>query len=201
MPLAVLAQRLELGQALDRRARFARSPVSAMPSAFCSVRIGERRAGVRLEGGWSAASLSAFFCARRSAALAGHAGEHLGDMADADRRPCALELAGHVEQAAEIAGEQRVGAGRRDIRGLVAHHLVGDLRILDAERAAEAAAHFGARQLGELRPVDRAQEKARLLLDAELAQARAGIVIGRGAVIARGDAAHPLMSVRKETSS
>ena len=34
--------------------------------------------------------------------------------------PSPRQLAGHVEQAAEIAGEQRVGAGRGDVRGLLA---------------------------------------------------------------------------------
>ena len=57
----------------------------------------------------------------------GHAGQHLGDVAHGDRAALALELAGHVEQAAEIAGEQRVGAGGRDVGRLVADHLVGDL--------------------------------------------------------------------------
>ena len=57
-----------------------------------------------------------------------HAGQHLGDVAHLDRAALALQLAGHVHQAAEIAGQQRVGAGRRDVGGLLADHGVGDLR-------------------------------------------------------------------------
>ena len=40
----------------------------------------------------------------------GHAGQHFGDMAHLDRRALALQLAGHVHEAAEIAGQQRIGA-------------------------------------------------------------------------------------------
>ena len=66
-------------------------------------------------------------------------------------------------------------------------------RILDAEGAAEAAADLRSRQLGQPQALDRRQQLARLLLDAELAQAGAGVVIGDGAVEARrhaGNAAH-----------
>src|SRR6185503_306951 len=39
----------------------------------------------------------------------GHSCQHLGDVADSDRRSLALELARHVHQAAQVTGEQRVG--------------------------------------------------------------------------------------------
>ncbi len=54
--------------------------------------------------------------------MAGHVGQHLGDVAHPHRAAQALQLARHVEQAAEIAGQQRVGAGRGDIGRFVAHH-------------------------------------------------------------------------------
>ena len=87
----------------------------------------------------------------------------------------------------------QIGAGRLDVGDLVAHHLGRDLRILDAEGAAEAAADLGIRQLVELQPAHAREQPARLLLDAELAQARAGIVVGgarRQARLDRLDAAH-----------
>ena len=73
----------------------------------------------------------------------GHAGQHLGDMAHLDVGAAARQLAGHVHQAAEIAGEQRRGAGRLDIAGLLVDDGVGDLGIFDREGAAEAAADVG----------------------------------------------------------
>src|SRR5579885_3190237 len=105
-------------------------------------------------------------------------------MAHAHAPALALQLAGHVEEAAEIAGEERVGAGGGDIGGLLRQHLVGNLRILDADGAAEAAADLGARQLREPEPLDAREQPARLRLDAELAQPRARIVVGDGAVVA-----------------
>src|SRR4051812_18345189 len=48
----------------------------------------------------------------------GHAGQHFGDMAHLYRAALALQLAGDVHQAAEIAGEQGVGAAGDDVRGL-----------------------------------------------------------------------------------
>ena len=67
-------------------------------------------------------------------------------------------------------------------------HAVGDLGILDAEGAAEAAADLRRSASPSSVSPPLRQEPARLLLDAELAQARAGIVIGGDAVVARGDA-------------
>ena len=65
-------------------------------------------------------------------------------------------------------------------------HGVGDVGILDAERAAEAAADLGVLHLRQRQPVDGGQQLARLRLDAELAQARAGVVIGDAAGIEAG---------------
>src|SRR3546814_9785618 len=55
----------------------------------------------------------------------GHAGQHLGDMAHLYAAALALQLAGHVEQAAHVAGQQQPGAGGGDIGGLAAD-AVGD---------------------------------------------------------------------------
>ena len=93
----------------------------------------------------------------------------------------ALQLAGHVHQAAEVAGKQRGRAGRGDRFGLLLDDGVGDVGILDAERAAEAAAHIGVLQFDQLQSGDRFQEPPRLVADGKLAQARAGVVIGHRA--------------------
>ena len=55
---------------------------------------------------------------------------------------------------------------------------VGDVGVLDAERAAEAATDVRVRKFGERQAVDRLEQTARLVADAELAQARARVVIG-----------------------
>ena len=102
--------------------------------------------------------------------LVGDAGQYLGDMASLDAAADAGQLAGDVQQAAEIAGEHRIGTGRDDLGGLVADHFVRDFRVFDAERAAKAAAHFGIGQLSEAEPINRGEELPRLRLDPELAQ-------------------------------
>ncbi len=107
---------------------------------------------------------------------------------DANAEP--RQLSGDVEEAPEIAGEQCFGAGRGDLGRLVRHHLVGNLGVFDAERAAEAAAHFRTRQLGEAQPLDRGEQRARLRLDPELAQPGTAVMIGRAALPARRHPGH-----------
>src|SRR5215813_14249919 len=69
-----------------------------------------------------------------------HAGQDLGHVARLHLRPAPAELAGHVQQAAEVAGQQRARAGLLDILGFLGDEPVGNLRIFDAEGPAEAAA-------------------------------------------------------------
>ncbi|KGD58099.1 hypothetical protein DP49_5025 [Burkholderia pseudomallei] len=107
-------------------------------------------------------------------------------MIDAHRAALALEPPADVHQAAEIAAREHGRAARGDVRGLVGHDLRRDLRILHAERAAEAAAHFGILHFGQRDAFDAREQRARLRLDAEAAQARAGVVIGERALGHRG---------------
>src|SRR5687767_14732986 len=110
--------------------------------------------------------------------LVGHAGQHLGDVARLDLAARALQLARDVEQASHVGRQHDIGAGRFDIGNLVLHHAVGDVGELDAERAAESAARLAVRQFLERQPAHLLQQFARLALDLQLAQGRAGIVIG-----------------------
>ncbi len=89
--------------------------------------------------------------------IIGHSGQHLGDVARLDTEALPGELAGDVEEATEVAGEHGIGAGRGDLGRLVGHHLIRDFRVFDAERAAEAAAQLGLRQLAERQPADRGE--------------------------------------------
>ena len=54
----------------------------------------------------------------------------------------ALQLARHVQEATEVARQQRIGAGGGDIGRFFAHHGIGYFRIFHSEGAAEAAADF-----------------------------------------------------------
>ncbi len=101
-----------------------------------------------------------------------------------------LQLARHVHQAAEIAGEQGVGAGRDDLVALARDDRVGQFAVFDREGSAEAAADVGLVELDQAEAFDAGEQLARLVMHAELAQARAGIVIGGDAGKARRDAGH-----------
>ena len=130
-------------------------PARIRPSAFCRLASAERVVRVLLEG--VAGGLHQRGSLRSGAPIGGVSSVMPASTSATwrtrDRLAAARQLAGHVEQAAEIAGEQRVGAGARRCRPPCrATMRVGDLRIFDAEGAAEAAADFGARQLAERQP-------------------------------------------------
>ena len=163
--------------------RLAASPGATLASARCScVSPSAARALSLKAGDVDFMGVIGALADRRIAELAG---QHLGHVAHGDFAALAGQLARHVHQAAEVAGQQHVGAGRRDLLRLALDDGVGDLGILDRERAAEAAAHLRIGQLDQLQALDRAQKPARLLADAELAQARAAVVIGGAGLRAR----------------
>src|ERR1700739_2580252 len=98
-------------------------PVLTMPSAVCSVASSSAPATLALKAwlvGCTAVSLPLSLPRGLGhggrGGLCGRVREHLGDVADADGLAAPRQLTGHVEEAAEIAGEQRIGAGPRDIR-------------------------------------------------------------------------------------
>ena len=104
--------------------------------------------------------------------LISHAGKHLRDMPRFNSRSLAFQLAGHVHQAAEIAGKQGSCARRVDIARFLLDDGVGDVRIFHAKCAAEAAADVGVLHFDELQSLDGSKQCARLGLDAELPQTR-----------------------------
>ena len=93
------------------------------------------------------------------------------DLSGLDAPALAIELAGHVQQTAQVPGQNRFRTGCDDIGCLVGDHLVRDLRVFDAERAAKAAAYLGTRQFRQPQPGNRGEELPRLVLDPKLAQA------------------------------
>src|SRR5271166_4479196 len=107
-----------------------------------------------------------------------HAGQHLGSMHDAHRASIPGELARDIHQTAKIPAKQQIGAGALDGFCLFANDGVGDVRIFHAEGAAETTANVVARQRLQLQALNRGQQSAWLFENAQLAQARAAIVIG-----------------------
>ncbi len=110
-------------------------------------------------------------------------------MADLHVGSHAAELAGDVHEAAEVARHQRAGAALHHGRGLALDDGVGQLAVFHREGAAEAAAHVGVLGFDEVEAPHGAEQAPRLLADAELAQARTGVVVGHRAVEGGIDAA------------
>ena len=145
---ADVAQRLELRQRGARGAASGGEARRAPPtSARCSCGSASAARALSLKAGDGCTGAHAALADRRLGELAG---QHLGHVAHGDLAALARQLAGHVHQAAEIAGEQQVGAGRGDVLGLALDDGVGDVGILDREGAAEAAAHIGIGHLDQL---------------------------------------------------
>src|SRR5262245_50643297 len=99
-------------------------------------------------------------------------------MSDLDPSTSAMDLSCDVQQAAEISRQHCLGAGRGDICFLRAAPLVADVGVLDAQGAPEAAAYLRTGEFRQAEPADRREQPARLVLDPELAQPRAPVVIG-----------------------
>src|SRR5690606_17207446 len=116
------------GSASAALARFSMKPTRTCPSA--SWRLGSTSACLALSLNvlvWTSIASACRLADRRR--LVGHAGEHLGDMAGVDADVVALQLAGHVHQAAEVAGEQGAGAARGNAARLLLDDRVRDVRI------------------------------------------------------------------------
>ena len=168
------------GRRSAARARPPTQPASILASASCSGGSAIARVALRRNSS-VVASVAALTLAGSPIGGRGEvARQHLGDVPDLHGRALALEPAGDVEQAAQVAGQHEGRPGARDVGRLVGHHLGRDLGVLDAEGAAEAAADLGGRHLGELEAAHAGEEAARLALHLELAQAGAGVVVGGG---------------------
>ena len=111
-------------------------------------------------------------------------------MADGDARAVPGQLAGDVEEAAEVAGDDGRRSARGDALRLRRDDRARDVAVLDGEGAPEPAAHVRLVQFDEGQPLDAGEEPARLRPDAELAQPRAGVVVGDGAVKGGVDGRH-----------
>ncbi len=73
----------------------------------------------------------------------------------------ALHPPGQMQQAAEIAADQRVGTGGRCVGDLVVGHALGDVGIFHAEQSAEATAHLAVGQLADCQTFDGREQGVR----------------------------------------
>ena len=90
-------------------------------------------------------------------------------MLDADGGAAAVQAAADVEQAAQVAADDAVGAGRFDRGQLAIEHAARDRGVLHGEEAAESTALLLLAD-GRLRhAVDAVQERQRLVTHAEAA--------------------------------
>src|SRR5690606_23879585 len=107
------------GRASAAALRFSMKPLRTKPMAFCRFGSSSARLAFALKSREvacivflrNAGSGAVRLADRRLAKLAG---QHLGHMARLDPAAASLELAGHVQQAAEVSRQQQVGAAFLD---------------------------------------------------------------------------------------
>ncbi len=103
---------------------------------------------------------------------------NLGQVHGPDGEPGAGERALQLHEATGVDRDHRARAGAHDGVDLGARHGAGDFVELDGERAAESAALFGDVHLAQLEAAHVPEQAARAVLDVELAQRVAAVVIG-----------------------
>ena len=173
-------QRLELGKRrLDPRAAGDEAGRNVGERRL-QRRIGERGGDARLEGG------RPLHGAPRDAAWA-IGGSPISPAStsatcrQATGEPCRDSLPATFIRQPSSPDSTSSGADAIDVGRLCRDHGVGDVGELHREQPAEAAASFGAGHLDQLQALHGGEQAARLLLDLELAQARAAVVIGDAA--------------------
>ena len=89
---------------------------------------------------------------RRGSAASAHDARISARCSGRTRQPAPPQAAADVHQARAVAGADAVRARRDDRRQLLVEHRRRDVGVLDGERAAEAAALLGLREVDELEP-------------------------------------------------
>ena len=103
--LCVVAQLVEFGQCLGGRRPSADEARPDLVDRLLELAIPQCVVRICLEGRGGNLHRVLLSPDRR---LIGHAGQHLGDVANLDIRSLPLQLASHVHQAAKVAGKQHV---------------------------------------------------------------------------------------------
>src|SRR2546430_6967740 len=89
-----------------------------------------------------------------------------------------VHRAAQVRQASGIVRDHAVHPRGVDVRELSLEYAVRDLRVLEAERSPEPAADRGLRHLRDLDAGDLAEQRPRVLMNAEDVRGLTGVVIG-----------------------
>ena len=125
----------------------------------------------------------------------GLVGEDLREVQREDGFAFAGEPAADLQQAGRVRRDDVIGAGPGQRAALHLDHRGGDHRELGGEEAAEAAAGLAFLGLDELEALDRAEQLARLFLEAELAEGVTAVMVGdllgeRGADVGHAELVH-----------
>ena len=152
------------GSASTAFARLSMKPARTLPQRPLQLRVGERavrrsalNAGERDLHARLSSRLSADRRRRRSCrpALRRHGAPRW-------REPSRFSLPAMFIRQPRSPASSMSAPAVFDVGGLLRHDRVGDVGIFDAERAAEAAADFRVLHFGELQPLDRGEQPARL---------------------------------------
>ena len=116
---------------------------------------------------------------KRSSSSSAMPSEHLGDMKDRRLEAGAMNLAFDIEKASDIAGDDAIGLGRGNVVEPCLRQCGRRSPDISRKTPRRTRSRLRPRCISvSSRPSTEREKGARLGLDAELAQARAGIVIG-----------------------
>ena len=127
----------------------------------------------------------------RRCLIAAGGGEDLGEVDGPGARVQPRQPPADMHQAGTVARGADLGAGGEHAAHLVGEHGRGHVRVLDRERATEAAAHLGIGQLHQIEPGDVAQQPQRAVTGPQQPQRVAGRVVGDAVGVVGPDVLHP----------
>ena len=120
-----------------------------------------------------------------------HRGQDLGQVHGPGPGLQPGQAAADMHQAGAVPRRAHLGPGVQHAAHLVGQHGGGGVRVLDRERAAEAATGVGVRQLDQVDPGHVAQQPERPVSDPQQAQRMAGRMVGDPVRVVRADVLHP----------
>ena len=161
-----------------------------LPRNFC--RFCCSCASSRLACARSRKCIDATCIADSPASICASFGRSRGDFGDVQDSSCCVAATAQpsfdIEHAAEVAQDDGIGTAVGDVAALVVGHARRYVAELDREGSTKAAARLAIGHFGELHAGHLLEQRARLLLDAHLAQPGAAVVIGHVALVSSGNA-------------
>ena len=145
---ALVAQRLELGQPLDRLRALRGKAGAGEAERALQIVVRRARLGRCALKAWLVGCISRYLGAPIGGDVAGHVGQHLGDVAHLDPRGRARDsLPAMLSRQPRSPAKQRVGAGRGDVGGLVASTILSEISGYLTQNVPPKPQHdLGARQ-------------------------------------------------------